>query len=107
VHPFLLFTKLGMNPRRIGDRLVWAVRSNDLTHWVTRAPKNSKYILWFTLLDIFVISLGIKNGKQLMKHNAQIIANWVLKLEIKMSRCCIILKKYVKNFTSNDESKYR
>jgi hypothetical protein len=27
----------GANPRRIGDRLVWAVRSNDLTHWATRA----------------------------------------------------------------------
>ena len=24
-----------VNPRRIGDRLVWAVRSNDLTHWAT------------------------------------------------------------------------
>jgi hypothetical protein len=29
------FTKLGSNPRRIGDRFVWAVRSNDLTHWAT------------------------------------------------------------------------
>ena len=36
--PFLQFTKLGANPRRIGDRLVWAVRSSDLTHWATRAP---------------------------------------------------------------------
>jgi hypothetical protein len=27
------FTKPGANPRHIGDRLVWAVRSNDLTHW--------------------------------------------------------------------------
>jgi len=25
-----------VNPRRIGDRLVWVVRSNDLTHWATR-----------------------------------------------------------------------
>ena len=30
------FTKPGANARRIGDRLVWAVRSNDLTHWTTR-----------------------------------------------------------------------
>ena len=29
------FTKPGTNPRRIGDRLVWAVRSNNLTHWTT------------------------------------------------------------------------
>ena len=36
--PFLLFTKLGSNPRRIGDKLVWVVRSNDLTHWATWAP---------------------------------------------------------------------
>ena len=35
---FLLFTKLGANPRRFGDRLVWAVRSNDLTHWATWDP---------------------------------------------------------------------
>ena len=30
------FTKPGANPRHIGDRLVWAVRSNDLTHWTTQ-----------------------------------------------------------------------
>ena len=30
--PFLLFTKLGANPRRIGDRLVRVVKSKDLTH---------------------------------------------------------------------------
>ena len=30
------FTKPGANPCHIGDRLVWAVRSNDLTHWTTR-----------------------------------------------------------------------
>jgi hypothetical protein len=28
---------LGANPYRIGDRLVWAVRSNDLAHWATQA----------------------------------------------------------------------
>jgi hypothetical protein len=28
----------GANPRRIGDRLVWVVRSNDLAPWATRAP---------------------------------------------------------------------
>jgi hypothetical protein len=31
----LQFTKPGANPRRIGDRLVWVVRSSDLTHWAT------------------------------------------------------------------------
>jgi hypothetical protein len=40
------------------------------------------YVAWY-----FVNSLGIKNGKQLMKQNTRIIANWVLKLKIKMSRC--------------------
>jgi hypothetical protein len=29
------FTKPGANARHIGDGLVWAVRSNDLTHWTT------------------------------------------------------------------------
>ena len=38
VHPFLSFRKLGANSLRIGDRLVWVVRSNDLTHWATQAP---------------------------------------------------------------------
>ena len=37
--PFLWFTKLGANPRRIGDRLVWPVRSSNLTHWVTLLNK--------------------------------------------------------------------
>jgi hypothetical protein len=32
-----------------------------------------QYVAWF-----FVNSLGIKNGKQLMKRNSRIIANWVL-----------------------------
>jgi hypothetical protein len=41
VHPFLWFTELCANSRRIGDRLVWAVRSNDLTYWATRAPSNT------------------------------------------------------------------
>ena len=44
--PFLLFTKLGVNPRCIGDRLVWAVRSNDPTYWATRSP--SLLVSWGT-----------------------------------------------------------
>jgi len=36
--PFFVIYKLGANPRRIGDRLEWVVRSNDLTHWATQAP---------------------------------------------------------------------
>ena len=42
---FLLqtYTKPGENPRRIGDRLVWVVRSSDLTHWVTRAPNTIRW----------------------------------------------------------------
>ena len=39
--PFLKYTKPGANPRRIGDILVWVVRSSDLTHWATRAPFHS------------------------------------------------------------------
>ena len=45
--PFLLFTKLGANPRRIGDRLVWVVKSNNVTHWATRAPEGHlKVCIW-------------------------------------------------------------
>ena len=50
------------------------------------------YVAWY-----LVSSLGIKNGKQLMKWNTWIIANWVLKLRIKISRCCIILNNMLKN----------
>jgi hypothetical protein len=44
VHIFLKFTKPGTNPRRIGDRLVWVVRSsNYLTHWATRSRGTFKF----------------------------------------------------------------
>jgi hypothetical protein len=43
--PFLWFTKLGANPRHIGDRLVWVVRSNDLTHWYRYINVKCIYIL--------------------------------------------------------------
>jgi hypothetical protein len=33
----------------IGDRLVWAVRSNDLTHWATRA---------FTLFEVCLVRIN-------------------------------------------------
>jgi hypothetical protein len=36
--PFFVIYKDGCEPTRIGDRLVWVVRSNDLTHWAIRAP---------------------------------------------------------------------
>ena len=46
---------LGANPRRIGDRLVWAVRSNDLTHWSPHpsdnGPSSQIYIKFCQLLD--------------------------------------------------------
>jgi hypothetical protein len=38
----------------------------------------------------------LKNGTQLMKRNTRIIANWVLKLKIKLSWCCIILNNMLK-----------
>jgi hypothetical protein len=34
---------LKANPRRIDDRLVWTVGSNDLTHWATWAPTTSEH----------------------------------------------------------------
>ena len=44
--PFLWFTKPGANPRRIGDRLLWTARSNDLTHWATRALGISRLLIF-------------------------------------------------------------
>ena len=43
---------------------------------------------------IFCHSWGIENGKQLMTRKTRII---VLKLRIKMSRCCIILNNLLRN----------
>jgi hypothetical protein len=37
--PFLLFTKLGANPRRIGDRLVWAQKCWDKWQYIYRTIK--------------------------------------------------------------------
>jgi hypothetical protein len=45
-------TNRGTNPRRIGDRLVWAVGSNDLTHWATWIPTTREhryYKEWYIL----------------------------------------------------------
>jgi hypothetical protein len=41
--PFFAIYKAGCETTRIGDKVVWVVRSNDLTHWATRAP-NKIYI---------------------------------------------------------------
>jgi hypothetical protein len=38
---FLLFTKPSANLRRVGDRRVWVVRSNDLAHWATSILKDN------------------------------------------------------------------
>jgi hypothetical protein len=46
------FTKPGANPCHIGDRLVWAVRSNDLTHWTTRD-------FFFVFVCFYLITLCI------------------------------------------------
>ena len=43
------------NPRRIGNRLVWAVRSNNVANWATRAPCN-----WYISID--------NNG--ILQHNS-------------------------------------
>ena len=47
------FTKPGANPCHIGDRLVWAVRSNDLTHWTTRDL--FFFVVCFCLITLCII----------------------------------------------------
>ena len=49
------FTKPGANPRCIGDRLVWAVRSNDLTHWTTRDLFFPFFVVCFCLITLCII----------------------------------------------------
>ena len=53
---------------------------------------------------IFCQFIRNKNGKQLMKRNTRIIANWVLKLKMKMSRCCIILNNMLQNLPGKMEA---
>ena len=61
---FFVIYKAGREPTRIGDRIVWVVRSNDLTHWATRAPNliwharlklHMHFILFCVLLSMVVI----------------------------------------------------
>jgi hypothetical protein len=53
VHPYLYYIKLGANPRRIADRLVWAVRYNDLTHWATiKESRRRKHVMKWSLLNL-------------------------------------------------------
>ena len=49
------FTKQGANPCHIGDRLVWAVRSNDLTHWTTRDLFFPFFVVCFCLITLCII----------------------------------------------------
>ena len=51
------FTKPGANARRIDDRHVWGVRSNDLTHWTTRDLFFSFFfvVVCFCLITLCII----------------------------------------------------
>ena len=48
-------TKPGANARRIGDMLVWAVRSNDLTHWTTQDFFFPFFVVCFCLITLCII----------------------------------------------------
>jgi hypothetical protein len=49
------FTKPGANPRHIGDRLVWAVRSKDLTHWTTRDLFLLYVFVWLHCVLLYIV----------------------------------------------------
>jgi hypothetical protein len=73
-----------VNPRRIGDRLVWVVRSNDLTHGATRAEDvtlfvhllvpftttykhiTSIFIIWFNNSYFLVQIIQYKGRKEMI-----------------------------------------
>ena len=90
---FVYRTAIKLQKNESGNCSIW---NKCLFKWIEYKIliKNGKchviYFAWY-----FVNSLGIKNGKQLMKRNTRII---VLKLEIKMSRCCIILNNLLRNW---------
>jgi hypothetical protein len=61
---FFVITKLGANPRHIGDRLVWVVRSNDLTHWATRARYYLNTLsLYKHTLQLFLVPVCMKTSR--------------------------------------------
>jgi hypothetical protein len=64
--PFLQLTKPGLNTRRIGDRLVWVARYNDLTHWAIRAPYK---LIKSTNLLIILLKLAFKHQKSINQSN--------------------------------------
>jgi hypothetical protein len=88
----------------IGNCIIWNKFHNKDVYWNKYYIKvvNMSCKLHFLFVWYFIDSLGIKNGKQLMKRNTWIIANWVLKLKIKISS-----KYYVQKLTRNDGSKCR
>jgi hypothetical protein len=99
MHPFWKFTKLGANPCHIGDRLVWVARSNDLSHWATRAPGlfglmvlpllsiTGIYIhtglLISVLFGVFIVLWGAPKGNTIRpnKPGAR-VAQWVRSLDL-------------------------
>ena len=65
--PFLLFTKPGANQRRISDKLVWVVRSNDLTHWATRAQS----VMAYEIHSLFEYIISIKLSEWVIVFDAK------------------------------------
>ena len=76
--PFFYFTKLGANTHRIGDGLVWAVRSNDLTHWATRAPCVYYKKVWGILIFFLYSIIYCQTTFGLKPITTILLTKWVL-----------------------------
>jgi hypothetical protein len=63
-----ILTKPGFNPRRIGDRLVWVVRSSDLTHWAIRVPRRNRSSIGSVHGTLAVIEGCFTNRRNLPVH---------------------------------------
>ena len=85
------FTMPGANPRCIGDRLVWAVRSNDLTHWTTRDLFLLHVFAWLQVHCVFFVVIWIWIFGVLWAVRSNDLTHWTTR---DLFFCCMFLLDY-------------
>ena len=85
------FTKPGANARCIGDRLVWAVRSNDLTHWTTRDLFLLHVFAWLQVHCVFFVVIWIWIFGVLWAVRSNDLTHWTTQ---DLFFCCMFLLDY-------------
>ena len=86
------FTKPGANPRCIGDRLVWAFKSNDLTHWTTRDLFLLHVFAWLQVHCVFFVVIWIWIFGVLWAVRSNDLTHWTTR---DLFFCCMFLLDYI------------